>query len=160
MHKSQETCDGVMPLSGMNWAAWREAIPAFLLLPNFNISDDKFSRHDDIWGGYIFQKIVHKMDCRLTFGSPVVFHDTIVDAKADADEEVAMIKYEKTFLDLVDETMDNVYRFYPEGVSYKSLFEDFNNKWTNGMFPELREPLQFWVDLFADNVKKQSELDM
>jgi len=45
-----------MPICGMNNSFLKEAIPAYFFLPNFKVGNWTVSRHDDIWGGYIFQK--------------------------------------------------------------------------------------------------------
>jgi hypothetical protein len=103
------TSDGAFfPLSGMNVSFKREAIPYMLFLPNFKYRKSKFSRHDDIWGGYIFQKISHAKNKALSFGEPYVFHDTVVIPEEDAKEEEAMIKYEEAFYDLMDYAFSNI----------------------------------------------------
>lgn len=111
---------GYFPYSGMNFALAREALFGFLFLPNFDYKETegirqtkegdievglpihKFRRIDDIWGGYIFQKIMRELRQSATVGFPIVYHDTVVDAKADADEEAAMYRYEDAFIDMVD----------------------------------------------------------
>jgi hypothetical protein len=92
------------PLSGMNVSFIREAVPYMLFLPNFVAPDGNlFRRHDDIWGGYIFQKFAHELGGSLSYGNkPTVFHDTVVDAVADAREEEPMLKYEDKFMRAVD----------------------------------------------------------
>ena len=95
------------PLSGMNVSFVREAIPYMLFLPVFHFEGEKFNRHDDIWGGYIFQKIANMKNVSLSYGLPHVFHNTTVDAEADAREEAAMIKYEDEFYKLVDRAINH-----------------------------------------------------
>lgn len=92
------------PLSGMNVAFRREAIPYMLFLPNVLIEDRYcIMRHDDIWGGYIFQKIAQMKNKALSFGLPCVTHDTVVVAAEDAKAEEVMIKYEEKFYAFIDE---------------------------------------------------------
>lgn len=98
-----EVCTSFIPLSGMNLSFKREAIPYMLFLPNYKYSDVQFSRHDDIWGGYIFQKLLHTKKRGLSYGDPIVYHDTEVDAKADAKIENDMIKYEERFFTEIDQ---------------------------------------------------------
>lgn len=93
------------PLSGMNVSFRREMIPYMLFLPNFSHGENKFSRHDDIWGGYIFQKIMQAKHQALSYGLPFVYHDTVVVPEEDAAEEVAMIKYEDEWYDFIDHTL-------------------------------------------------------
>lgn len=111
------TAQGYIPLSGMNWATWRENIPLLLFLPNH----DNFRRHDDIWGGYIFQKAMAEKGERIVYGQPFVYHDTTVDAQADANEEEAMMEYEDEFFKSIDE----------------------EKPW-----PWVKEALQFWQSLY------------
>lgn len=97
---------GIFPLSGMNVSFRNDAVPYMLFLPNFMNGDEKFTRHDDIWGGYLFQRIAHAFGFALTYGSPVVYHDTIVVPEADAKEEEAMIKHERDYYRFVDDAMN------------------------------------------------------
>jgi hypothetical protein len=101
-----ESNGAFFPLSGMNVSFKREAIPYMLFLPNFKYGDYKFSRHDDIWGGYIFEKVSHAKNKSLSFGKPFVYHDTVVIPEEDAAEEVAMIKYEDEFYSFIDAVMN------------------------------------------------------
>jgi hypothetical protein len=133
------------PLSGMNVAFRREAIPYMLFLPNFQTDDKEvFSRHDDIWGGYIFQKAVQVHHKVLTFGQPHVYHDTIVNPYEDAAEEVPMIKYEKEFYRAVDLIL---------GSKQESAYVMFTALANNmgRMFPvfrNLKPAFEFWRDAF------------
>lgn len=96
----------VFPLSGMNVSFVREAIPYMLFLPNFQTDNNQlFTRHDDIWGGYIFEKIAAAKNKALSFGAPIVFHDTIVVPEEDAAAEVPMISHEDEFYAFIDHAM-------------------------------------------------------
>lgn len=94
----QEVAQTYIPLSGMNWATWRENIPDLLFLPNHA----DYRRHDDIWGGYIFQKKMLARNERLVYGLPIVYHDTVVVPEEDAEEEIGMIRDEDAFFASVD----------------------------------------------------------
>lgn len=85
------------PLSGMNVSFRNDAAPYMMFLPNFNFGEQKFTRHDDIWGGFIFETIARAKGFALSYGQPTVFHDTVVIPEEDAADEVPMIKYEKEF---------------------------------------------------------------
>lgn len=120
-------CEGVkvaqtyIPLSGMNWAIWRENIPELLFLPNHA----DYRRHDDIWGGYIFQKAMFTSNERLVYGLPLVHHDTVVVPEEDAEEEVAMIRDEDEYFAWVDAGMppDEKWDWVSEALSFwKSLY--------------------------------------
>ena len=91
-----------IPLSGMNVSFVREAVPYMLFLPNFSYNRHKFRRCDDIWGGYIFQKIMEQKGASLSFGKPWVKHDSKIVAEEDAKEEEAMIKFEDDFCRAID----------------------------------------------------------
>lgn len=141
---------GALPLSGMNVGMKRDVVPAFIYLPNFKNGDEFFTRHDDIWGGYIVQKIIHLKKDRLTYGHPIVEHETVVDAADDAAKEVPMIKYETAFYELVDRMIDQME--HDSSYSYKELFRNFVHEvWTldDSVFKELIEPLEFWRDLYG-----------
>jgi hypothetical protein len=110
-----------IPLSGMNFALTREALPGFLFIPNFSLGKDKFKRIDDIWGGYIFQKFNQILHRGTTYGWPIVDHMTKVDAKADAKEEAGMYKQEEEFLDEVDLVTAFMSVYAPE-ITYQYLY--------------------------------------
>ena len=135
-----ERVAGSMPISGMNLVIRREAIPAYLLLPNLDVDKLKFRRHDDIFGGYIFQQLIRKLDGCVTFGSPLVYHDSPVEPKEDAMEEFAMNRNDKEFYQLVDKIVA-----YSEGKNYKELFKSFSKEsvkvLTGTKFEE-------WIDSF------------
>ncbi len=108
------------PVSGMNVSFVREAIPYMLFLPVFYFGKEKFNRHDDIWGGYILQKIAKIKNASFSYGLPSVFHDSTVDASADAREEVAMIKHENEFYDLIGKALGS--KELKNTSSHKEIF--------------------------------------
>lgn len=113
-----------IPLSGMNFSITREALAGFLFLPNFDYGKDRFRRIDDIWGGYIFQKITQSLRNSVTYGWPIVTHETVVDAQADADEEAGMYLWEERFIWEVDTIFAMM---FTEGKQkdYASAFKKF-----------------------------------
>ena len=133
------------PLSGMNVAFKAKYVPYMLFLPNFSSGSEKFTRHDDIWGGYIFQKIVHQKGKLLSVGAPCVVHDTVVDAVQDAKDEEAMIKYEDAFYARVDGAL--VFT----GTGCSSLSSQAIFDWlalefgADETFSELGDALKFWA---------------
>lgn len=148
MIKDQDIAHGMIPLCGMNFACWVDAIPGFLFLPNFDDGEEKFRRYDDIWGGYIFQKLMKKKKELLSYGNPVVFHDTIVDAQADAELETAGIRWEEFFYSIVDNIMSEV-----EINTYPKMFQQFANlaelPFEKTPFKNLMPGLIFWAKLYA-----------
>jgi hypothetical protein len=143
---------GIVPLSGMNLAVRRELAPAMLFLPNYKRGEVRFDRHDDIWGGYILQKIMEKMHRKLSYGEPFVFHETIVDPVHDAALEEGMIACEKNFYDLVDRIFGRV-----TGKNYQELFtsfaqeaeKDFSHEYE--IFSPLLSAFRFWALLFQSS---------
>lgn len=120
-YERQLVAQTYIPLSGMNWATWRENIPHLLFLPNHA----DYRRHDDIWGGYIFQKQMLEKGERLVYGQPIVYHDTIVVPEEDATEEVGMIRDEDSFFAWVDAGMQPHTEFdwvYKALLFWKSLY--------------------------------------
>lgn len=149
MVDKQEIAHSMIPLCGMNFAMWTYAVPAFLFLPNFDDGALKFRRYDDIWGGYIFQKLMQKNQDMITFGNPVVFHDTIVDAEADAELEDAGIKWEESLYNWVDMACDTI-----EPRPYDIMFKEFTKNaviFRGTTFEKLLSGFEFWVKLFEKN---------
>lgn len=149
-----EVADGFMPISGMNFACWSSAIPGFLFLPNFEYQHGegklfKFSRHDDIWGGYIFQKLMAIRNERIRYGDPIVYHDTVVVPEEDAAEEEAMIAFENQFYMAVDTIFQ---QGNMEWGMYDDMFSHFavgaEKLWKDSEWDALVDPIKFWADLF------------
>lgn len=136
---------GFFPQSGMNISFVREAIPFMLFLPNFRFRDKTFTRHDDIWGGYIFQKIAQEKGGSLSFGLPFVKHDSVVVAEEDAEAEVPMITYEDRFFQFVNDSLI----FGRSGCEdmtgheiFKWLAREFDN---SNIFNGLSDACVFWA---------------
>jgi len=130
-----------IPFSGMNVAIKREAIPALFFLPNFG----DFRRHDDIYGGYIFQSIAKKKGDYISYGEPFVKHISEVNAYEDKAAEGEMICYQEEFNQLVDDAISRV-----KVGTYKDTYKDFVSKvkFKGTRFEELLKPMKIWVSLF------------
>jgi len=113
--------NGFIPLCGMNNAFLREIIPAYFFLPNFKIGDCVVSRHDDIWGGYILQKLVHKRGDLISFGKPVVFHERESYRPKALYHEHYIHILEPYFYEIVDAAVEKVKR-----NTYLNMFADFS----------------------------------
>ena len=141
----QMVATGIIPLSGMNLCVRRNAIPALLFLPNFG----EFRRHDDIMGGYIFQQIMKKAGECLTYGQPLVYHDSGVDAKKDEEEENAMNTSGMYFYKLVDKAMQEVMPC----DNYRSMFAQFESAIHDSLIGTMFEPLidsfKWWTKLYV-----------
>lgn len=137
---------GKIPLSGMNFAVLREAIPGFLFMPTYtNQQGYRFSRHDDIWGGYVLQKLMDKKEHKIAYGTPWVYHDTVVIPEEDAAEEEAMTHYEEQFYKIMDTLLNNV-----KPDSYDKMFKDFAERAVTlpDDFDGLEKAINFWAKLF------------
>jgi len=134
-----------LPLSGMNVSFRASAVPYMLFLPNFNFRDKKFTRHDDIWGGYLFQKIMREKGGSISFGSPSVIHDTKVNASEDAAAEEPMLDYEDRFLSLVDRALV----FSGSGSKHleaPEIFSWLGREFANStIFAGLTDAFEFWA---------------
>lgn len=147
--KNQNVAQGMIPLCGMNFACWGYAIPGFLFLPNFDDGSENFRRYDDIWGGYIFQKLMQKRKEKIQYGYPVVYHDTIVDAQADATLEEAGIRWEETFYTYIDIMCKDI-----DNESYPEMFAKFAEKTDmliDSPFENLISSIKFWAKAFQSH---------
>lgn len=140
----------IVPLSGMNIALSRDAMLGFLFIPNTG----DFKRIDDIWGGYIFQKLCQKLHIGLSFGEPFVHHDTVVDAKADEEEELAMYKYEDDFIRNVDEVVDRMPIVIGDYTTMEMMMDAFIAEFTephkaDGIFLDFIPAFNLWRKAIA-----------
>lgn len=133
--------DGIIPFSGMNFAIKRDYIPLMFLIPNFNYKMLRFRRHDDIFGGYIFQKFLERLDKKITYGLPIVRHDSKVIPEEDAKEEDAMNSTDILFYDIIDKAI-------PYGKTPLELLEKFNPDFKDSIFRELEEPFKWYKKLW------------
>ena len=145
----------LFPLSGMNLSIRNDAAPFLMFLPNFTFGNYKFTRHDDIWGGYIFQLVARAKGFALSYGQPTVFHDTIVIPEEDAAEEEAMIKYEKEFYDMATHAFVHAFGHGIENVTPTDLYDELATligSDTNSPFKELAPAFDFAADLFDEHL--------
>lgn len=147
-----------IPFSGMNFSIAREAIPAFLFFPNFDYNENKFRRIDDIWGGYVFQKMAKLMKHSITYGYPMVDHITEVIAEEDAEEEEGMYQYEETFIDAVDHVFDILKAFMPSDINYLYLYQKFAEYFIKQdaflEFQSVNPALAWWVKVWMNYGRK------
>jgi hypothetical protein len=115
---------GYIPLCGMNNSFLSEIIPAYFFLPNFKIGDWEVSRHDDIWGGYIFQKLAEKKGDLITYGKPVVFHERESSQPRVLYYEHFMHILEPYFYDLIDTATQDI-----KASDYKTMFAEFSDNY-------------------------------
>ena len=63
------------PVNTQNTAFQTKLTPAFYaLLMDSTVDEFKVDRYDDVWAGYIFLKLIHKMGDTATFGVPLTDH--------------------------------------------------------------------------------------
>jgi hypothetical protein len=147
MIDKQEIAHGILPLCGMNVAMWSYAVPGFLFLPNIDMGEVKIRRYDDIWGGYIFQKLMQKTNDLIRYGYPIVYHDTIVDADADAELEEDGIRLEASFYNIVDTVCADI---NPD--TYANMFKELASFgiWKQSPFKKYLPGFELWVKMFDD----------
>jgi hypothetical protein len=156
----QLVAESFIPFSGMNWAMWREAMPGFIFLPNFNLKfgeeEYKFRRHDDIWGGYIFQKLMELRNERIAYGLPFVHHDTEIDVEADTEEEKAMIEFENVFYTAVDAVVAQIQPgdYYDMMLQFSEIV---SRDWIDTEWQSFIEPIKWWAEIFLYEEKEQKE---
>ncbi|MGB7957400.1 MAG: hypothetical protein WCF77_00955 [Minisyncoccia bacterium] len=149
--------DGIIPLCGMNNAFLRETIPAYFFLPNFKVGNWAVSRHDDIWGGYMFQKLAHKKGDLISFGKPVVFHERESNQPRVLSYEHFMNILEPYFYEIVDAACANVKK-----SGYREMFADFSENFEKEIkrrknklpatyyvaFAYLGDAIKLWKEIF------------
>lgn len=146
--KKQKIAHTFIPHCGMNTSFWTNTIPGMLFLPNFDDGAERFRRLDDIWGGYIYQKIMQKNKDLIAYGFPIVYHDSDLKPVEDMKDEEAMLHWEEAFYNMVDTCMDYV----PVG-SYQKMMKEFafhfEEMCSDTVFKEIVPALNFWVKLYA-----------
>jgi hypothetical protein len=165
-----------IPFSGMNFALTRDVLFGFLFLPNFEYVERpavidgssmnfrwQFRRIDDIWGGYIFQKLLHKLHLGVTYGQPIVYHDTVVIKEEDVAEEEAMYRFEDEFIYQVDQVLGNAIHYMKDKNLNESMIEfcssfirhDMVLDNPNYKFKELVPAFEWWakvINKYGDKV--------
>jgi hypothetical protein len=104
------------PFNCQNTALAREVIPAYFLSPYMQ-------RHDDIFAGYVINKIAGYLGDVITFGKPLAFHDrTPHDLWKDLDAERTGMQLTDSFCDtlrdirLTDSTYHECYGQVIDGL--------------------------------------------
>ena len=154
---SNRVAQGMIPLCGMNVAFRAELTPAFFFLPDIWIDGWQLSRHDDIWGGYILERLMAKRGDLLRFGRPVVEHTKQTNLNRVIMLEHYMHLMAMYFYDLVDAAVDAV-----RPADYRDMFAAFAAEYRSRAaagrhpahyrraFVELGETIQRWSDAFVD----------
>lgn len=148
--------DGIIPLCGMNTAFRAELTPAYFFLPDVWVDGWQLSRHDDIWGGYVTQRLMQRRGDLVSFGRPIVEHTRqttlervvmlehwmhlmAMDFFACVDAAVLRVapgSYATMFADLTEELLVEVGRS-PAPAHYRQVFR------------ELGESMQRWARVFS-----------
>jgi hypothetical protein len=132
---------GKIPFSGMNWACKREYLPYLMFLPNFDHKGLKFRRHDDIFGGYIFQKFLEKMGKCMSYGEPIIKHETELYPIEDAIAETAMNNNDDEFYQIIDEAFSVM-------SPRLDLLRGFKPILKGTKFEELESSIKWWKRLW------------
>ena len=141
----------------MNVSFRNDAIPFMLFLPNFKNATSYFTRHDDIWGGYMFQKAAQLKGFALSYGDPIVWHDTIVIPEEDARDEEGMIAFEKLFYKTVDHAFNHLSHTLGSDFTPSEMYDCITQLLEddpNTPFKELIPALVFAGDTFDEDEYK------
>lgn len=152
----------MFPLSGMNVSFRNDAAPYMLFLPNFKYTDQerdwKFSRHDDIWGGFIFQLVAKAKGFALSYGDPLVYHDTVVVPEEDAREEEAMINFENMYYRFIEDALSMTLWWGQDTPTPTNVYDDLVDYLSRHghdgdakVFANLKPAFQFAADMFRPN---------
>jgi len=122
------------PLNSQNTAIMREAIPSYFLNP-FNL------RYDDIWAGYIFEKVAKHLGYSISFGLPLVEqrrnpHDYLVDLRNEIDG-----------MTRTPSLIKELFQIDLESKSFYDSTEELINH-LSPKFQDIKEGYQLWLQHF------------
>jgi hypothetical protein len=146
---------GMLPLCGMNTAFTADLTPAYFFLPDVWVDGWQLSRHDDIWGGYVLQKLMAIKEDLVTFGNPIVEHTRQTKLERVVMLEQWMHLMAVQFYDAVDAAAEQV-----RAGDYATMFADFTEAFMGevtrstaplhyrAVYRELGESMQRWAGAF------------
>lgn len=146
---------GMLPLCGMNTAFTADITPAYFFLPDVWVNGWQLSRHDDIWGGYVLQKLMAINGDLVTFGHPIVEHTKQTKLERVVMLEQWMHMMARQFYDAVDAAAATV-----RPGEYSRMFADFTEAYLGevtrstaplhyrNVYRELGEWMQRWAGVF------------
>lgn len=149
---------GAFPLCGMNTSFRAELIPAYFFLPDVWVNGHwQLSRHDDIWGGYVLEKLMAVNGDLCSFGAPVVEHTRQSTIEGVVVREQYMHLLNMPFYNLVDEAVADL-RPAPYGELYAAFVDAFRVALDRADLPlhyrhtlgELTDWMDRWVAAFQD----------
>lgn len=129
---------GMIPLCGMNTAFRVELTPAYYFLPDVWVGGRwQLSRHDDIWGGYVLQRLMAKRGDLVAFGAPTVEHTRQSNMNRVLVIEHWMHLLSRGFYELCDEAATGV-----AAGTYAEMFGTFADEYSR-LAPLSREPTHY-----------------
>jgi reversibly glycosylated polypeptide len=146
---------GMLPLCGMNTAFTADLTPAYFFLPDVWVDGWQLSRHDDIWGGYVLQRLMATRGDLVAFGNPVVEHTRQTKLERVVMLEQWMHMMSVQFYDAVDAAAEHV-----SAGEYSTMFSDFTEAFLaevtrsraplhyRAVYRELGETMQRWAAVF------------
>lgn len=149
---------GNFPVCGMNTSFLREVTPLYYFLPNVEINGWTLSRHDDIWGGYIANKLLNRMRIAASFGQPFVEHLKQTPLEKVVVHEHYMHILSTTFYFFVDTCIDML--TYAECITPTNAYANFvhyftkmvhalDNTYYKEPFKQLAKHMNGWVQAFV-----------
>lgn len=146
---------GNLPLCGMNTSFRAELTPAYFFLPDLWIDGWQLSRHDDIWGGYIIQKLMGLRGDLVSYGRPIVEHTRQSNLNRVVVFEHYMHLMAREFYALVDEAVERI-----RPAAYDEMFRNFTEEFRRSLerstapahyraaYGELADSMDRWAACF------------
>jgi hypothetical protein len=119
---------GPVPLCGMNTAFAAELTPAYYFLPDVWVNGWQLSRHDDIWGGYVLERLLERRGDLMAYGRPVVEHTKQTRLERVVVLEQWMHLMSMGFYRLVDAAVEHV-----EAGEYGAMFAHLVEEMERGL---------------------------
>lgn len=129
-----------IPVNTQNTAFLKEVMPAFyLLFQDSSIYENKIDRFDDIWSGFILQKIAHALGDTISFGAPLADHQRNThDFNKDLKIEFSGI--------CMNQKIFNFIRDYPlECESYTDGYKKITNAFESFLFSNHQEVSVYYM---------------
>jgi len=143
------------PLCGMNFAINTEAAPASYFPKMGN--GTPFFRFDDIWGGWILQRICRQLGWSIAVGNPVIHHSRASKPMINLVREAPGVLANEFLVDIIDNAKltSNTFsscamelgEFLMNPVAVKDVPADSVYEDTRNYVPKLGLYLQQWVRL-------------
>lgn len=139
------------PINTQNTAFLPEVTPAFYVLKmNPTIHGVGFDRYDDIWAGWILQKLAHTLGDTATFGLPLTNHDRNTHSfQKDLSHELIGIALNKRVYDRIVNANIKTNNYKDGYLQMANVIENTptSNPEVGGVMDDMAEAMRIWVKL-------------